>query len=101
VPTKNSNPGLATGFWKLLAVRVNERRWFSFLNRERSPTGGCDGQLFPAGLMGEMGSLGSGRLSFVPMMKPADLRDRHDATIARRGDRARDRRVLVQRQVRA
>jgi hypothetical protein len=42
VPTKNSisaNPGLATGFWKPLAVRVNERRWFSLLNRERSPTG--------------------------------------------------------------
>jgi hypothetical protein len=33
VPTKNSisaNPGLATGLWKPLAVRVNERRWFSF-----------------------------------------------------------------------
>ena len=33
VPTKNSisaNPGLATGFWKPLAVRVNERRGFSF-----------------------------------------------------------------------
>src|SRR5712671_5699429 len=34
-------------------------------------------------------------------MKPADLRDRHDATSARRGGRTRDRRVLVERQVRS
>ena len=34
-------------------------------------------------------------------MKAADLRDRHDATIVGHGDRTRDRRVLVQRQVRA
>ncbi len=52
------------------------------------------GSCFRAGLLGEMGSLGSGRRSFVPVMKPADLRDRHNATIARCGDRARDRRVL-------
>lgn len=32
---------------------------------------------------------GSGRLPFVSVMKSADLRDRHDATIARRGVRAR------------
>jgi hypothetical protein len=42
-----------------------------------------------------------GSLPFVPVMKPAHLRNRHDATIDRRGDRARDRRVLVQRQVSA
>ena len=34
-------------------------------------------------------------------MQPADLRDRHDATLAWRGDGARDRRIFVQRQVRA
>ena len=43
----------------------------------------------------------SGGVSFVPMMKTADLSDRHDAAVPGRGDRARDRRVLVQRQVRA
>jgi hypothetical protein len=32
--------------------------------------------------------VGSGCLLFVPVMKPADLRDRHDAIIDRRGDRA-------------
>jgi len=44
--------------------------------------------------------VGSGCVPFVPVMKPADLRDRHDATSGRR-DRARDRRVFVQRQVSA
>jgi hypothetical protein len=33
-------------------------------------------------------------------MNSANLRDCHDATIVRRGDRAMDRRLLVQRQVR-
>ena len=72
-----------------------------FEKRERSSTVpgaiiGCVGER-RCGLVGVRWPSGSGRLPFVPVMKPADLRDRHDATIARRGDRARDRRILVQR----
>jgi hypothetical protein len=48
-----------------------------------------------------VGQLGSGCLPVVPVMKSADLRDRHDATLNQRGDRARDRRVLFQRHVSA
>src|SRR5258708_31563102 len=47
------------------------------------------------------GQSGSGRLPFVSVMKPAQLRDRDDAAIVWRRDRAMDGRVLVQRQVRA
>ncbi len=43
----------------------------------------------------------SGRAPFVPMMQATHLRDRHDGAIAGRHDRARNRRVFVQRQVRA
>lgn len=44
---------------------------------------------------------GSGRLPFVRVMQPADLRDRDDAAVTRRVDPAGDRCVFVQRQVRA
>jgi hypothetical protein len=105
VPTKNSissNPGLGTS-GRRERFGSTERRWFCFRNRERSSTVpvaivGCFGER-RFGLVGGVWQSGSGRLPFVPVMKPADLRDRHDATIARRGDRARDRDVLVQRQV--
>ena len=53
------------------------------------------------GLACGVAQVGLGCVPFVPVMKPADLRDRHDAAIGWRGDRARDRRVLVQRQVSA
>ena len=43
----------------------------------------------------------SGGAPFVAMMEAADLGDRHDAAIDGRGDRARDRRVFVQRQMRS
>ena len=43
----------------------------------------------------------SGRAAFVSVMEAADLRDRHDGTGARRGDRTGDRRVFVQREVSA
>ena len=47
-----------------------------------------------------VGTPGSGGATFVSVMKPADLRDRHNATIARRGDRTRDRRVRFAKNVR-
>ena len=103
MPTKNSISANPVGDGFLEATGGSGERTALVLSSKSRAF--ADGRLrwsaVSAGLMGEMGSLGSGRLSFVPMMKPADLRDRHDATIARRGDRARDRRVLVQRQVRA
>ena len=44
----------------------------------------------------------SGRAAFVSMAEPADFRDRHDdGAVASRHDRTRNRRVFVQRQVRA
>jgi len=43
----------------------------------------------------------SGRAAFVTMMETTHLGDRHDGPIAGRRDRTRNRRVLVQRQVRA
>jgi hypothetical protein len=42
-----------------------------------------------------------GRAPLVSMMKTADLRDRNNGGVARRHDRSRNRRVFVQRQVRA
>jgi hypothetical protein len=43
----------------------------------------------------------SGRASFISMVEATDLRDRHNGAVTRRHDRTRNRRVLVQRQVRA
>jgi hypothetical protein len=43
----------------------------------------------------------SGRAPLVPMMETADLRDSNDGAVTRRHDRTRNRRVFVQRQVRA
>jgi hypothetical protein len=39
----------------------------------------------------------SGGVTFVPIMKAVDLGDRHDAALAVRSDRARNRRVLIER----
>ena len=44
---------------------------------------------------------GSGGAAFATVMQAADLRDRHDPTLAGRCDWARDRCVLVQGQVSA
>jgi hypothetical protein len=91
--------------WKTRAVRFNRTALVLF-SQSRAVVDvpvaivGCFGER-RFGLVGGVWQSGSGRLPFVPVMKPADLRDRYDATIARRGDRARDRGVLVQRQVRA
>jgi hypothetical protein len=90
VATKNSissNSGLATGFLKTLAVPIRQngagfilgiasghqrcrRRSVEVFPRAAIGAGGWD---WPVGV--------SGHLPFVPVMKPADLRDRHDATI--------------------
>jgi hypothetical protein len=42
-----------------------------------------------------LGVVQLGGATLVPMMKAADLWDRHHAAITRRGDGARNRRVLV------
>jgi hypothetical protein len=102
----SSNSGLAPGFLKTLAVPIRQNGASFIRHRERSSTVPvADRRVFPRVALGAGGwdwPVGvSGRLPFVPVMKPADLRDRHNATIDWRGDRARDRRVLVQRQVSA
>ena len=55
--------------------------------RSCQTSGRCDGR--------------SGRAPFVPMVEALDLGDRHDVAITGRRDRARNRRVLVERQVRS
>ena len=63
----------------------------------------AEAQMRTKGASGWSGSraVWSGRLPFVPVMKPANLRDGHHTTVGRCGDWARDRCVLIQRQVRA
>jgi hypothetical protein len=43
--------------------------------------------------------LESGREPFVSVMKATNLRNGHDRAVAGRGDRARNRRIFVERQV--
>ena len=46
-------------------------------------------------------TFGSGGAAFVSVMKPADLGDRHDTALGGRCDRARNRRILLEREMRA
>ena len=47
----------------------------------------------------EPGTPESGCDPFVSVMKPTNLRNGYDRVVTQRGDRTRDRRVLVERQV--
>ena len=108
VPTKNSSwrySGLATDYLDDATESVEESdTWFDFRNRETSMTVPClDHRRFcssgdsRARQVVPAAASGSSRVAFVPVMKAADLRDRNNAAAAGHSDRARNRRVLIER----
>jgi hypothetical protein len=109
VPTKNSlssNSGVGEGAERRVrgrAVRLNITALVLPFDIAEALVGGPwrSSGVSARGESAESSGVGqseSGRLPFVPVMKPAHLPDRDDAAIAWRRDRAMDGCVLVQRQ---
>jgi hypothetical protein len=100
VPTKTSIHSSPVGdrFWKARSIQLR-RSTPLFEGRTVAERVWRDERRGRAAIRAGTRTFGrgwSGGVSFVPVMKAADLRDRHDAALAVRSDRARNRRVLVE-----
>jgi hypothetical protein len=96
--TRSTASRLATDFWKAHSIQLR-RRTPLFEGRTVAERAWRDERPGRAAIRAGRRTFGrgwSGGVSFVPVMKAADLRDRHDAALAVRSDRARNRRVLVE-----